>query len=105
MSVVPENVQCVYEIVMNGLSLDAIKAGYKAGIQAAADVHRCSTDYSRKLRRQVRPIQSLPERRDRRHIASFLSNFYLIPHDVKCGTKNITLFRGKIFEYSKKEFP
>lgn len=37
-SVVPENVTSVYEIVMNGLSLDAIKAGYKEGLQAAADV-------------------------------------------------------------------
>jgi formylmethanofuran--tetrahydromethanopterin N-formyltransferase len=38
-SVVPENVQCVYEIVMNGLSLDAIKNGMKQGVTVAASVH------------------------------------------------------------------
>jgi formylmethanofuran--tetrahydromethanopterin N-formyltransferase len=35
-SVVPENVQSVYEIVMNGLSLDAVKNGMKQGVTAAA---------------------------------------------------------------------
>ena len=38
-SVVPENVQCVYEIVMNGLSLDAVKNGMKQGVTAAASIH------------------------------------------------------------------
>jgi len=37
-SVVPENVTCVYEIVMNGLSLDAVKNGMKQGVTAAASV-------------------------------------------------------------------
>ena len=37
-SVVPENVNCVYEIVMNGLSLDAVKNGMKQGVLAAATV-------------------------------------------------------------------
>ncbi|MCW4046546.1 MAG: formylmethanofuran--tetrahydromethanopterin N-formyltransferase [Candidatus Bathyarchaeota archaeon] len=35
-SVVPENVQCVYEIVMNGLTLDAVKNAMKQGVIAAA---------------------------------------------------------------------
>jgi formylmethanofuran--tetrahydromethanopterin N-formyltransferase len=35
-SVVPENVESVYEIVMNGLSLDAIKNAMKQGVTAAA---------------------------------------------------------------------
>jgi formylmethanofuran--tetrahydromethanopterin N-formyltransferase len=34
-SVVPENVVSVYEIVMNGLSLDAVKEGMKQGVTAA----------------------------------------------------------------------
>jgi formylmethanofuran--tetrahydromethanopterin N-formyltransferase len=38
-SVVPENVSCVYEIVMNGLSLDAVKNGMKQGVTAAASAH------------------------------------------------------------------
>jgi formylmethanofuran--tetrahydromethanopterin N-formyltransferase len=37
-SVVPDGVTCVYEIVMNGLSLDAIKNGMKQGVTAAAGV-------------------------------------------------------------------
>lgn len=37
-SVVPENVNCVYEIVMNGLTLDAVKNGMKQGVLAAANV-------------------------------------------------------------------
>jgi formylmethanofuran--tetrahydromethanopterin N-formyltransferase len=37
-SVVPENVTCVYEIVMNGLILDAVKNGMKQGVTAAANV-------------------------------------------------------------------
>jgi formylmethanofuran--tetrahydromethanopterin N-formyltransferase len=37
-SVVPENVTCVYEIVMNGLTLDAVKNGMKQGVTAAANV-------------------------------------------------------------------
>ena len=37
-SVVPENVQSVYEIVMNGLSLDAVKNGVKQGVLAALAV-------------------------------------------------------------------
>jgi len=35
-SVVPENVNSVYEIVMNGLTLDAVKNGMKQGVTAAA---------------------------------------------------------------------
>lgn len=34
-TVVPEGVTCVYEIVMNGLSLDAVKNGMKQGVIAA----------------------------------------------------------------------
>jgi formylmethanofuran--tetrahydromethanopterin N-formyltransferase len=37
-SVVPENVQSVYEIVMNGLTLDAVKRGTKEGVLAALAV-------------------------------------------------------------------
>jgi formylmethanofuran--tetrahydromethanopterin N-formyltransferase len=37
-TVVPEGVNCVYEIVMNGLTLDAVKNGVKQGVLAAADV-------------------------------------------------------------------
>jgi formylmethanofuran--tetrahydromethanopterin N-formyltransferase len=37
-SVVPEGVQSVYEIVMNGLSLDAVKNGIKQGVTAAIAV-------------------------------------------------------------------
>ena len=37
-TVVPEGVQCVYEIVINGLSLDAVKKGIKEGVTAAIDV-------------------------------------------------------------------
>ena len=37
-SVVPENATCVYEIVMNGLTLDAVKNGIKQGVTAAACV-------------------------------------------------------------------
>jgi formylmethanofuran--tetrahydromethanopterin N-formyltransferase len=35
-SVVPEGVTSVYEIVMNGLTLDAVKNGMKQGVVAAA---------------------------------------------------------------------
>jgi formylmethanofuran--tetrahydromethanopterin N-formyltransferase len=35
-SVVPENVNCVYEIVINGLTLDAVKNAMKEGVTAAA---------------------------------------------------------------------
>ena len=38
-SVVPENVTSVYEIVMNGLTLDAVKNGMKQGVTAAACQH------------------------------------------------------------------
>jgi formylmethanofuran--tetrahydromethanopterin N-formyltransferase len=37
-SVVPEGVTCVYEIVVNGLSLDAIKTALKLGVTAAIAV-------------------------------------------------------------------
>jgi formylmethanofuran--tetrahydromethanopterin N-formyltransferase len=37
-SVVPEGVQSVYEIVMNGLTLDAVKKGIKEGVTAAIAV-------------------------------------------------------------------
>jgi formylmethanofuran--tetrahydromethanopterin N-formyltransferase len=37
-SVVPEGVNCVYEIVVNGLSLDAIKDALKVGVTAAVAV-------------------------------------------------------------------
>jgi formylmethanofuran--tetrahydromethanopterin N-formyltransferase len=37
-TVVPEGVTCVYEIVMNGLSLDAVKNGIKVGVTAAVAV-------------------------------------------------------------------
>jgi formylmethanofuran--tetrahydromethanopterin N-formyltransferase len=35
-TIVPEGVTCVYEIVMNGLTLDAVKNGMKQGVTAAA---------------------------------------------------------------------
>ena len=35
-SVVPENVASVYEIVINGLTLDAVKNAMKQGVTAAA---------------------------------------------------------------------
>ena len=38
-SVVPENVDSVYEIVINGLSLDAVKNAMKQGVTAAAKAH------------------------------------------------------------------
>ena len=34
-TVVPEGVTCVYEIVINGLTLDAVKKAMKVGVQAA----------------------------------------------------------------------
>jgi formylmethanofuran--tetrahydromethanopterin N-formyltransferase len=37
-TVVPDGVQSVYEIVMNGLSLDAVKKGMKEGVTAAIAV-------------------------------------------------------------------
>jgi formylmethanofuran--tetrahydromethanopterin N-formyltransferase len=37
-TVVPEGVNSVYEIVMNGLTLDAVKKGMKEGVTAAASV-------------------------------------------------------------------
>ena len=37
-TVVPEGVTCVYEIVMNGLTLDAVKKGMKEGVTAAINV-------------------------------------------------------------------
>jgi formylmethanofuran--tetrahydromethanopterin N-formyltransferase len=38
-SVVPENVNSVYEIVINGLTLDAVKNAMKQGVTAAANAH------------------------------------------------------------------
>jgi formylmethanofuran--tetrahydromethanopterin N-formyltransferase len=38
-SVVPENVNSVYEVVVNGLTLDAVKNAMKEGVTAAAGVH------------------------------------------------------------------
>jgi len=38
-SVVPENVTSVYEIVINGLTLDAVKNAMKQGVTAAANTH------------------------------------------------------------------
>ena len=38
-SVVPENVNSVYEIVINGLTLDAVKNAMKQGVTAAAKAH------------------------------------------------------------------
>jgi formylmethanofuran--tetrahydromethanopterin N-formyltransferase len=35
---VPEGVECVYEIVINGLTLEAVKKAMKAGVKAAANV-------------------------------------------------------------------
>ena len=37
-TVVPEGVECVYEIVINGLTLDAVKKGIKEGVTAAINV-------------------------------------------------------------------
>jgi len=53
-SVVPEGVTCVYEIVVNGLNLDAIKNAMKYGVTAAASqpgvVKISSGNYGGKLR-------------------------------------------------------
>ncbi len=38
-SVVPENVSCVYEIVINGLTLEAVRNAMKQGVTAAAKVN------------------------------------------------------------------
>jgi formylmethanofuran--tetrahydromethanopterin N-formyltransferase len=38
-SVVPENVNSVYELVINGLTLDAVKNAMKQGVTAAANIH------------------------------------------------------------------
>jgi formylmethanofuran--tetrahydromethanopterin N-formyltransferase len=38
-SVVPENVNSVYELVVNGLTLDAVNQAMKVGVTAAASVH------------------------------------------------------------------
>ena len=38
-SVVPKNVNSVYEIVINGLTLDAVKNATKKGVMAAASIH------------------------------------------------------------------
>jgi formylmethanofuran--tetrahydromethanopterin N-formyltransferase len=38
-SIVPENVNSVYEIVINGLTLDAVKNAMKQGVTAAANTH------------------------------------------------------------------
>jgi formylmethanofuran--tetrahydromethanopterin N-formyltransferase len=35
---VPEGVECVYEIVINGLTLEAVKKAMNAGVKAAANV-------------------------------------------------------------------
>jgi formylmethanofuran--tetrahydromethanopterin N-formyltransferase len=35
---VPEGVECVYEIVINGLTLEAVKNAMNAGVKAAANV-------------------------------------------------------------------
>ncbi len=52
-TVVPEGVTCVYEIVMNGLTLDAVKNGMKQGVTAAASqpgvVRISSGNYGGKL--------------------------------------------------------
>jgi formylmethanofuran--tetrahydromethanopterin N-formyltransferase len=38
-TLIPENVSCVYEIVINGLTLDAVKNALKEGVRAAASTH------------------------------------------------------------------
>jgi formylmethanofuran--tetrahydromethanopterin N-formyltransferase len=38
-SVVPENVTCVYEVVINGLTLEAVKNAMREGVTAAASMH------------------------------------------------------------------
>jgi len=38
-SVVPENVNSVYELVVNGLTLDAVNQAMKVGVTAAAAIH------------------------------------------------------------------
>jgi formylmethanofuran--tetrahydromethanopterin N-formyltransferase len=35
---VPENVNCVYEIVINGLTLEAVERAMRDGVKAAASV-------------------------------------------------------------------
>jgi formylmethanofuran--tetrahydromethanopterin N-formyltransferase len=37
-SQLPENVNCVYEIVINGLTLEAVKSAMGEGVRAAASV-------------------------------------------------------------------
>ena len=61
-TVVPEGVTCVYEIVMNGLTLDAVKNGMKQGVYCSSIRARCREDFVGQLRRQTRSVQSVPER-------------------------------------------
>ena len=69
-SQVPENVNCVYEIVVNGLTLEAVKKALSKGLKAAAS-GRCCQDFSWQLWRQAWSVQSLFERASRAAVASF----------------------------------
>ena len=51
----PPDVQCVYEIVIDGLTLEAVERATAAGIRAAGRVGD-RRDHGGKLRRQARPV-------------------------------------------------
>ena len=97
-TVVPEGVTCVYEIVMNGLTLDAVKKGMKEGVTAAIGVPGVvkisSGNYGGKLgpfkayleKPSAHPCQSQQRRlqlSQKHNIFRFLRrNFYLIRFNV-----------------------
>ena len=96
-TVVPEGVTCVYEIVMNGLTLDAVKNGMKEGVTAAIGVPGVVKISSGNYGGKLGPFKAYlkdaigapaPEPSQRRQLRQKLNfhflcrNFYLIPHNV-----------------------
>ena len=61
-SVVPEGVTCVYEIVVNGLTLDAIKNALESRCYSSSRCSRSCKDFVRQLRRKTRSLQGLSKR-------------------------------------------
>ncbi len=101
-SVVPEGVTCVYEIVVNGLTLDAVKNALKLGVTAAVDVPGVvkisSGNYGGKLgpyKAYLRDAIGAPPEPARRQLNQKLNlpflcrNFYLIPFNVSYQVKEI----------------
>ncbi len=58
-SVVPEGVTCVYEIVINGLTLDAVKTALKVGRNSSSRRSRRCKDFIWQLWWKTRSLQSL----------------------------------------------